>query len=211
MEPNDLHAPGSYPVTFVAETPVRFERIQLVLRLCVLLAFGLLHVSLGWLFSVLYLLLPTAAAVMISRKGGGAFLAEGAGALGRLIEWVVAFYAYLFFVTDRFPVDRRDAAVQLDMHATGAPTVASALVRLVTSLPHVIVLAILGIVAWLFSVFAAIAILFTEHYPEALRAFQCDVVLWMARVLAYHASIVEPYPPFALGVSSASPPTHSAT
>ena len=40
-------------------------------------------------------------------------------------------------------------------------------------------------------------VLIQESYPEGLYDFQCGVVRWQARLLVYHASLVDGYPPFA--------------
>jgi hypothetical protein len=73
----------------------------------------------------------------------------------------------------------------------------------VTSVPHAVVLAVLGIASGLVGFVAAIMVLVTERYPEGLQAFQRDVLAWMARLLGYHASLVETYPPFSMEASLA--------
>jgi hypothetical protein len=45
---------------------------------------------------------------------------------------------------------------------------------------------------------AAIMVLIQENYPDGLYNFQRGVLRWEARLLGYHASLVEKYPPFAL-------------
>jgi hypothetical protein len=75
--------------------------------------------------------------------------------------------------------------------------VGSALLRIVLAIPSALVLAVIGIAGWVVWVVAAISILINEQYPESLWNFQCGVVRWEARLLAYLASLVDPYPPFA--------------
>jgi hypothetical protein len=65
---------------------------------------------------------------------------------------------------------------------------------------------LLSVVSGFVSLLAAIAILFTEHYPQALYSFQYDLVAWIARVLVYHASLVDTYPPFSLAAGHAARP-----
>ena len=43
-----------------------------------------------------------------------------------------------------------------------------------------------------------LTVLFTERIPPSILAFQRGVLRWNARLVAYHASLVEEYPPFAL-------------
>lgn len=197
MEPQ-IQGHGVYPVALEAARPERFERVQVALRLLVCIALGALQQALGGLWGTLYLFLPIVAAILISRRGGTGFIAQDASWLVALLEWVIGLYAYLMFVTDRFPLDTRARPARLHVQSEGMPTIGSALVRLLTSLPHAFVLALLGLVCTLIGLIAAVAILISERYPEALWRFQRDVLAWTARMLAYHASLVTPYPPFSL-------------
>jgi hypothetical protein len=197
---------AAYPVTLEVDAPERFERIQLLLRVLVLVGAGALHNPIGGLLGSLYLLLPIIAAVLISQRGGSGFLDHDAGWLGSALDWIVALQAYMLFVTDRFPLEAGKRSTRLHVSASGTPTVGSALVRLFTSLPHALVLALLGCVAWLISLCAVVSILATENYPQAFRDFQRAYLGWIARVLAYHVSLVEAYPPFAMDTDTAPPP-----
>lgn len=196
-------SPNAYPVAFEAWLPSRFDRVQLLLRLLVAIAIGTLHQSLAGLFGVLYLFLPITAAILLSRKQGAQYLADDSDWISSTLEWVLGLYAYLLFVTDRFPLGRRDRTARLYVYGAGHPTVGSALMRLFTSLPHALVLALLGMVTCVVSLVAAVFVLFTERYPESLHGFQREVVGWLARMLAYHASLVQVYPPFSFGESGA--------
>ena len=73
----------------------------------------------------------------------------------------------------------------------------------VKAIPSCLVLALLSIVSTIVSLIAAISILLMERYPMRLWNFQRGVVAWQARLLAYLASLVEPYPPFSWSVPSA--------
>ena len=88
----------------------------------------------------------------------------------------------------------------------------AALLRLITSIPSAFVVGILIWVAGIVWLVAAVMVLIQETYPEGLYDFQCGVVRWQARLLAYHASLVDAYPPFAFdtGPQSASPPAAAA-
>jgi hypothetical protein len=43
-----------------------------------------------------------------------------------------------------------------------------------------------------------VMVLIQENYPDGLYNFQRGVLRWEARLLGYHASLVDQYPPFAL-------------
>lgn len=198
-------SPNSYPVRFEAPLPLRFDRVQVALRLLVLVAVGFLNHTAGGLFGLLYLFLPIAAAILIPQTGSNGFLETGGRRLAAVIRWVIALYAYLLFVTDRFPLEPGATRIRFSIHPSGTPSVGSALLRLVTSLPHVAVLAVLGMISGLVGLVIGITVLVTESCPPTLHGFQRDVVAWIARVLAYHASLVTQYPPFSLTAAGAPP------
>ena len=197
METDSTQA--AYPVRIEVQTPAKFERVQLLVRLLVLIAFGMIHESGLGLFGLVYFLLPVVAAVLITQRGGEGYLDRDAPWLVSALEWVVGFYAYMLFVTDRFPLDKRERALQLHVAVDGHPSVGSALARLLASLPQLVVLFFVGLVSAVVSVIAAVGILLFETYPEALRTFQQEVVSWLARLFAYHGSLVQKYPPFGFG------------
>jgi hypothetical protein len=84
---------------------------------------------------------------------------------------------------------------------SGEPTTRSALLRLVLSIPSALILALLAVPATITSFVAGVFILFHEDYPDALYRFHLAVVRWGARLLAYHASLTDVYPPFDLDMA----------
>ena len=171
-----------------------FKRVQLLLRVLVLAALSMLHRSDVGLFGLLYFFLPVLAAIMVAQRGSAKYLDSDAPWLRSLLEWVLGFYAYMLFVTDAFPLGQAERAVRLQVTPGGSPTVSSALLRLLTSLPFLIVLVLAGIVSFVVSLIAAFSILLFASYPEAMRSYQRDMVGWLARLFAYHASLVDEYP-----------------
>ncbi|HEX7480353.1 MAG TPA: DUF4389 domain-containing protein [Polyangiales bacterium] len=206
METAAARGAGGYPVTLEIQHPLRFERVQVLLRLLVCLAMGALHQSLAGLFATLYFFMPVVVAVLVSRRGGARFLTGDSTWLCTCLEWVIGVYAYLLFVTDRFPLGVQERPVRLHVHLCGTPSVGGALLRLVTSIPHALVLCLLSVVSALLGLVAALAILASEHYPSSLRTFQHNLVAWLARLFAYHASLVDVYPPFAFTEHATTPP-----
>jgi hypothetical protein len=189
---------AAYPVGFSVERPARFDRIQVAIRLLLLIVLGAVGLSLGALWWLIYLLLPVLAAVLVSQKGGARYLAEDGAWLSRAIGWVFAAYAYLLFVTDRFPIGPPAELVRIRLVPTGIPTPGGALLRLLTSLPSAVVLWLLGLLSGLAWLVMAVTVLVDRRVPTFLHDFQCAVVRWSARLVGYHASLVETYPPFAL-------------
>ncbi|AGP35918.1 hypothetical protein BE04_14895 [Sorangium cellulosum] len=203
----------SYPVTFAVARPWKLDRIQLLARVLLLTALSLAGVTLGFVMTLAYLVLPAVASALVYQKGSARFLAEDGPRLTRALAWLEAAFAYLFLLTDKLPLDRPAEAARLDIDPTGAPTAKGALLRLFTSLPSAIVLALLSCAAYLAWLVSAVSILFTERVPTVIYDFQCGVLRWQARLLAYHASLVDKYPPFAFdpGPMDGTPRDHAST
>src|SRR3989304_248779 len=160
----------------------------------------------GWIFTLVYLAVPVLAAIFISQKGPEKYLEEDGPRLAGWLRWVLACYAYLGILTDRFPTEKPEEIVRFEVRTGGSPTVGSALLRLIYSIPSAIVISILGIASAVIWVIAAVMVLVQESYPEGLYNFQRGVLRWEARLLGYHASLVEEYPPFALDTEAEAAP-----
>lgn len=204
-----------HPVAFELARPARFERFQVIVRLLVLLAASALRVSLGALLGLLWLLLPAFAAVQSSVKGGARYLAEDGPRLQRLLRFVLGLHAYLIVLTDRLPrwpgpqaeeAAEAEAALVFHVDADGQPGPASALWRLVTSIPAVLYLALLGVLSLGCWVVQMVLVAITGDYPDALFQLQSGIVRYEARLLAFQASLVEAYPPWSLGGQKAEAP-----
>ena len=155
--------------------------------------------------------------------GAGAHAIEGGGGLfvavalmlafrGRYPRWwydwnvaVTAFslrvLSYATLLTDRYPSTEEPQGVSLSLPY---PVVAELdrglpLVKWLLALPHYVVLALLGLGAWVAVVVAWIAILLTGRYPRPLFEFVVDVIRWGLRVSAYAFLLTtDRYPPFRL-------------
>ena len=169
-------------------------RAQVFLRILVVALISWVAGSGGQL-SLLYLGVPTVAAILIAQKGGDRYLSENGDTVTRWLAFVVGLFAYLNLVVDELPT-LSNPNIRLTVNRSGSPTVGGALMRILLGLPSAFVLAIVGVVSWIVWVIAAISVLVNEQYPESLWRFQRGVLQWEARLLGYLASIVEPYPPF---------------
>jgi hypothetical protein len=196
---------NDYPVVFTVAYLERFDRLQILLRLVILAVLSIVGTTLGATAALLYLLLPVSAAVLISQKGGRDYIEHMAPRIASILRFVLGVYAYFALLTDKLPMGKADDAVQLTVSPSGSPTVKSALQRFLTSIPAALVVALLGIAAWFVWVVAAIMIVIDGRYPLGLFDFQCGVLRWQARLLAYHASLIDAYPPFTLDTGASSP------
>jgi hypothetical protein len=193
-----------YPVTFELDRPPKIGREQVLLRIAILVLASWVLGSGGWL-GLIALGLPIVAAILISQKGGARYLTEDGDRVTGWVTFIVGVLAYVALLTEELPGGGRKP-IRLNVVRSGTPTVGSALLRIILAIPSAIVIALIGIAGWVVWVVAAISILIGERYPESLWNFQCGVVRWEARLLAYLASLVEEYPPFAFDTGPAGVP-----
>lgn len=110
--------------------------------------------------------------------------------------------AYLCLTDDRYPSTEDEQAVHLQLTDPGREPDLSRglpLVKWLLAIPHVLVLAVLGIGAFFAVIGAWFAILFTGRYPRALFNYVEGVLRWELRVMAYAILLItDEYPPFRL-------------
>jgi hypothetical protein len=110
--------------------------------------------------------------------------------------------AYLFLLTDCYPSTVDTQSVHLDMKYPDVENDLNRflpLVKWLLAIPHYFVLAVLVMAAFVATVIAWFAILFTGRYPRSLFEFVVGVGRWCWRVNAYAFLLVtDTYPPFSL-------------
>jgi hypothetical protein len=185
---------SDHPVQLEVVSPTRFDRIQLLLRILFATALAWFGITAGWLIWLLYVMLPVIASVALSTDRAR-YHADFAPRLWRVLEWLLQLSAFMMLLTDRFPTGADDN-VRIAIRYTGKPAVGSAIARLLTSIPSGIVLAALWCVSAVVWPVAAIMVVVAARVPASLLAFQRGVLRWQARLVAYHASLVDDYPPF---------------
>jgi uncharacterized protein DUF4389 len=112
----------------------------------------------------------------------------------------VALYGAL--LDDRYPSTDEQQSLRLDVAYPDVPRELNRwlpLVKWFLAIPHYVVLAFLGLAAFVCIVIAWFAILFTGRYPRGLFDFVVGVGRWGVRVSAYAFLLVtDRYPPFSL-------------
>jgi hypothetical protein len=169
-------------------------RVHVLIRLLLLMALG----AVGWssIYWAAYLALPAVAALLVAQRGGDHYLTGDAPRIVRGLQWLAGAYAYLWLLTDAFPdVDGKET-VRLEIRTTGQPTASSALIRLLSNLPAMIVLTVFSIVAGFLWVVGAIWILFVRRTPKFVFDFLCTTLRYQFRLIGYHLSLVDAYPSF---------------
>jgi hypothetical protein len=191
----------SYPATFDISRPEKFNRVQVFIRILGYFILGIVN----WLLIVL---LPIYAAFQISSQKEKYLQNE---TVKGWLRSYVGLYSYVMVLTDKFD-GVSEPSFHFDVSPQGSPSVGSALLRWIFGIPHLLILSALISVGGVIWLIASVMILFTETYPEGLSDFNRGIVRWVARYAAYHASLVEEYPPFALdmGAEGATPPAAPA-
>lgn len=185
----------AYGVTFDATHQEHYDRVQVVIRLLILIVLSILGGVFGWAYGALYLVIPVLAAIMISQKGARKYLDESEQNITLWLRYVIAFYSYMGLLTDKLP--NQPDAIRFDVTPQGEPTAGNVLLRIILAIPSAIVLGLLLVVAGVLGLIAAIMILIQESYPEGIFNFLRGCMRWEARLLAYLAGLVQEYPPFA--------------
>lgn len=110
--------------------------------------------------------------------------------------------AYLGLLTDQYPSTVEEQSVHLDIDY---PDVERDLnrwlppVKWLLAIPHLIVLCLLSVAAFVAVIIAWFTILLTGRYPRGLFDFVVGVARWWLRVQAYAFLLVtDRYPPFSL-------------
>ena len=182
---------SDHPVQLEVTIPVRTARLHVVTRLALMVALGVVGTSaLTW---ALYLAIPAVVALVISQKGGEPYVTEASQPIVKVLRWFASAYGYLWMLTDVLPTTQ-GGPVELHVRPEGQPTMGSALLRLITSLPALLLLALLSALAGLLWIVAAVVVLVRERMPDAIARFIALVLRFQFRLVAYHLSIVDQYP-----------------
>ncbi len=199
---------GGYPVTFEAEYPERLGRLSSAFRIVLFIPVAIfLALVGGQAFS--YSDFGDATTISLA-GGGGIVLAIWAAVIVRqyvphwlfdfqvaLIRFQARAYGYLALLTDRFPAFEGEYPINFDVrYPDKLNRWKVAIWKIITSIPHIIILFFLYLAAFVVVVIAWFAILFTGRYPQGLHTFVAGVFRWSLRVQAYIFSLTDEYPPF---------------
>jgi hypothetical protein len=191
-----------YPVTFDAVYPERLSRLSTFFRLLLFIPIAIFWAVVG--------------AAVFSGTAGAVAVASWLAILvrGRIPRWLfdfqVALYrwsnralGYLFLLTDRYPPFEGDWVISYDVRYPERLARWKLLFwKMITAIPHFIILVFLGLAAMIVTVIAWFFILIAGRYPRGMYGYVAGVMRWNARVQAYVLSLTDEYPPFNLSAEA---------
>jgi hypothetical protein len=207
MATNASTTPPAYPVTLIIDYPDRplnrlttFFRIFTVIPIAIILAL----VSGGsfdwtWLYTLVGILfLPTLLMILFRQKYPKWWFDWNIA----LTKFITRVATYICLLTDVYPSTDEEQAVHIEIPYPDVPKELNRwlpLVKWFLAIPHYVILAFLGLAAFVCMVIAWFAILFTGRYPRGLFDFVVGVYRWSLRVAAYALLLTtDRYPLFSL-------------
>lgn len=116
-------------------------------------------------------------------------------------RWNLNTYTYILLLRDEYPPFSMDAGLypaSLEIDDPGRLNRFLPFVKWLLAIPHLIIVAALGLVAFVLVIIALFAILFTQKYPRGMFDFVVGYLRWNERVTGYYALFTDQYPPFSL-------------
>lgn len=117
-------------------------------------------------------------------------------------RWNANVTTYLYLLRDEYPpfsIDPGEYPARYEVAYQEQFSRWLPFVKWLLIIPHVIVLAFVGIVLLFVLIIAWFAILFTARYPEGLFRYAAGTLRWNERVNAYTLLLTDNYPPFGFG------------
>jgi hypothetical protein len=119
------------------------------------------------------------------------------------MRWEIRAWSYFALLTDTYPPFEGDYPIRFDVQYPEKLTRWKVLFwKVITSIPHFLVLVFLSIGALFVVIFAWFAILITGRFPQGLHTYVSGVIRWSVRVQAYVLSLTDDYPPFSLAADA---------
>lgn len=189
---------ASYPISLEVDPAAAQNRLSVLLRIL----YAIPHYIVIYLLNIALEVVTLIAWIVILITGnypqGLMNFAVG------VLRWQVRAFGYYALLTDKYPPfsleDVRDYPIRLnvDPQLSGRNRL-TVFFRIIMLIPHVIVLALLGIVAYVCVVIMWIVALITGTAPAGLHDFVANVMKWGARVQGYGLLMTDQYPPFQMG------------
>jgi hypothetical protein len=204
----DSGNPYAYPVGFDVERPGSQSRLT---NFPIGIGFFIRGILLIPHFIVLYFLQIVAAilyfiatfAILFTGKYPEGMFNFVAG----YVRWNANVNGYLLSFYDKYPPFSTEQQADYPLKLTVAypagssrllnfPLFIGMFIRVILVIPHLIILAFLGIAEFIVVFIAQFAILFSGSFPDGLHGFVVGVSRWSTRISAYLFGLTDRYPPF---------------
>ena len=197
-----IENPSGYPATYVLNPPEKIANWRPLVQWLLGLPHAVIVQVLGRVSQVIAII--SWFAIVFTGK-----VPEGlAGVQMMYIRYEARTYSYIGFLREEYPpftfattgadpLDDPRVRVDMQPQLTDRNRLTVGF-RLILIIPHVIVLAALGIAAFVVYIIAFFAVLFTGRFPEGLRNFVVGVTRWYVRFSSYALLLNDVYPPFSL-------------
>ena len=120
-----------------------------------------------------------------------------------LNRWSNRAWGYFLLLTDRYPPFEGDWVISYDVRYPERLSRWKVLFwKVITAIPHFIILMFLALGAMIVTVIAWFFILIAGRYPRGLFDYVVGVMRWSVRVQAYLFSLTDEYPPFNLSAGA---------
>jgi hypothetical protein len=195
MNATAMATPAPYPVSFELARPERQSRLLIFVRGLLAIPQLLIAYALGWIASVVTFIAWFA--ILFTGKYPEGMFRFVVG----IDRWRYNVVAYLFMLRDEYPPFSMDAgqyALAFDVTYPEHLSRWMIFVKWLLVIPNFIVFFVLLICAYVTTLIAWFAILFTGSYPGSLHRFAVGVLRWGARQNAYASLMTDRYPPFSL-------------
>lgn len=187
-------APGT-PIQFDVEYPEELSRLLIFVKWLLLIPHFFILYALGAVHGVITLI-ALFAILFTTKYPEGLFKI----ALG-ILRWQANVYAYFLLQRDEYPPFSWDAGeypLTLEVEYPDSLNRWAPLYKWLLAIPNMIVLMVLGFVAFILVFFSWFAILFTGKFPSGLFDFVVGTQRWSLRLNAYIYLMRDEYPPFSL-------------
>lgn len=186
---------SEFPLRFDVEYPETLNRWLIFVKWLLAIPHLIVITLLGIAFSVTTLI--ALFAILFTKKYPAGLFKFGVG----VQRWTENVTAYVFLLRDEYPpfsLDLGTYPVRFDVDDPGELNRWLPLIKWLLVLPVGIVGVILLYAAYLTTIIAWFAILFTAKYPRSLFDFAVGALRWNARTNAYANLWTDQYPPFSL-------------
>ena len=187
-------APGT-PIQFDVEYPEELSRLLIFVKWLLLIPHFFILYALGAVHAVITLI-ALFAILFTTKYPEGLFKI----ALG-ILRWQANVNAYFLLQRDEYPPFSWDAGeypLTLEVEYPDTLNRWAPLYKWLLAIPNMIVLVVLGFVAYILVFFSWFAILFTGKFPSGLFDFVVGTQRWSLRLNAYIYLMRDEYPPFSL-------------